>query len=497
MRRSMSIRLRLTLLYTAILALTVITLSTILVVTQTNATYAGIKANLIRQVGFLASGGNRAPDSHDGPPVALDGAPPDGAAPGATAPASGPRPSLQDPNLPSGTLQGRWMQIRDLAGEITGQTLDLSGTPLPLSQRGLAAVQDGDFWFETATVQDEPLLIYTQQVETASGTAEIVQVAFPIGQSQQSLYNLRLFLIIGSSFAVLTAFALGWVLAGAALGPIHRITQTARMIGKDRDFKRRVEHEGPRDEVGELALTFNDMLAELESGYRQLEGALQSQRRFVADASHELRTPLTTVRGNMELLRRQPPIEPDVQVEVLTDAIDEVDRLIRLVNQLLTLARADAGQIVTQEPVELRPLMLDIFKQVKLIAPSSRIEFDAPPGTWVMANRDVLKQVLLILVDNALVHTPQDTHIALNALPGDETVDISVSDTGPGIAADALPHIFERFYRGQFSRTGEGAGLGLSIAKELVETQDGSIGVASTPGAGTTFTVRLHRAAAT
>ena len=134
-------------------------------------------------------------------------------------------------------------------------------------------------------------------------------MAFPIAQPQQSLNALRLVLVVGSSLAILAAFALGWVLAGTALRPIQRITQTAQAIGAERNFGRRVEHKGPADEVGQLAVTFNAMLAELESGYRQLEDALYSQRRFVADASHELRTPLTTVRGNIELLRREPPID--------------------------------------------------------------------------------------------------------------------------------------------------------------------------------------------
>ncbi len=133
------------------------------------------------------------------------------------------------------------------------------------------------------------------------------------------------------------------MLAGTALRPIHRITQTAQAIGAEHDFSRRVEHKGPTDEVGQLAVTFNDMLAELESAYRQLEEALDSQRRFVADASHELRTPLTTVRGNIELLRAEPPIAPQERAEILADTTEEVDRLIRLVNQLLVLARVDAG----------------------------------------------------------------------------------------------------------------------------------------------------------
>lgn len=473
MRRGISIRLRLTLLYSAILALTVIAFSGILYATQARATYADIEANLVRQASFFPGSGK--PRGFEPRPTG-DNPPP--------APPSGP-------TLPTGTLPGRWTQTRDLTGAVTGQTLDLSGATLPLSDKGLAAVQAGDGWFETATVQDEPLLIYSRRYTAADGTPGIVQVAFPIGQPQQYLATLRLMLIAGSGLAVAIAFALGWVAAGAALRPIQRITQTARAIGAERDFGRRVAYRGPADEVGQLAVTFNDMLAELESGYRQLESALRSQRRFVADASHELRTPLTTVRGNIELLRREPPVAAAERNEILADTIEEVDRLIRLVNQLLTLARADAGQKLRADAIAVRPLVEDVCRQARLLAPQREIRCEAPADVLVQGDRDALKQVLLILLDNAVVHTPAGTAVALSVSAADDRVVFQVSDRGPGIPADQLPHIFERFYRGQASRTGRGAGLGLAIAKELVEAQGGSIAVESAPGKGSTFTVTL------
>jgi signal transduction histidine kinase len=396
--------------------------------------------------------------------------------------------------LPSGTLPGRWTQTRDLSGAVTGQTLDLSGATLPLSAAGLAAVQAGTGWFETATVQDEPLLIYSRLFNEADGATGIVQVAFPISQPQQYLATLRLMLLVGSSLAVVIAFALGWVMAGTALRPIQRITRTARTIGAERDFGRRVAHQGPADEVGQLAVTFNEMLAELESGYRQLEDALQSQRRFVADASHELRTPLTTVRGNIELLRRTPPIPTEERTEILADTTEEVDRLIRLVNQLLVLARADAGQKLRSAPILVRPLIEDVCRQAKLLTPRTLVQCESPADVMVQGDRDALKQVLLILVDNALVHTPVGTPVTLAISVAGEQVSFSVRDSGPGIVADVLPHLFERFYRGQASRTGRGAGLGLSIAKELVEAQGGTITVESQPGQGSVFTVILPAA---
>lgn len=477
----MSIRLRLTLLYTAILALTVIAFSSILYVTQTRATYQSIKTNLINQTAGLIRAIEHAPAP-----------PPD---PSKVGPDSGSPP--EKPiimSLSGATLPGRWTQTRRSDGTVLGRTADLSGVTLPLSEKGLAAVQGGSAWYETAQVDTEPLLIYSQPYTPRDSSTLIIQVAFPIAQPQQSLNALRLVLIAGSTLVILAAFALGWVLAGAALRPIQRITQTAQTIGAERNFGRRVEHKGPADEVGQLAVTFNGMLAELESGYRQLEEALHSQRRFVADASHELRTPLTTVRGNIELLRREPLIEAGERAEIVADTTEEVDRLIRLVNQLLALARADAGQTLRDDPVPVQPLIEDVCRQARLLTPQTGIHCEAPADVLVQGDRDALKQVLLILVDNALVHTPAGTPVALTVSTAATQVVFSVRDSGPGIAPEVLPHIFERFYRGQASRTGGGAGLGLSIAKDLIEAQGGMLTVESQLGQGTVFTAALPAA---
>ena len=467
----MSIRLRLTLLYTAILGLTVIAFSTILFVTQTRATYDSIETDLVRQASFSKEAERRPPR------------PPD---PGST-PTDGP-PEL---TFPSGALPGRWTQTRSITGTVTGRTFDLSDTSLPLSPQGLATVQSGGAWFEMAQVEDQPLLIYSKLNTSWAGATQIVQVAYPVSQAQGALNSLRLMLLAGSGLAVVVAFAVGWVLAGAALRPIQEITRTAQTIGAERDFGRRVQHIGPADEVGQLATTFNEMLAELASAYRQLEEALDSQRRFVADASHELRTPLTTVRGNVELLQRTPPIAPAERAEVLADTTAEVDRLIRLVNQLLALARADAGQTLHRDAIPLKPLLEDVCRQAKGLAPGAALCGEPLPDVSAAGDRDALKQVLLILVDNAHMHTTPGTAITLSCAAVGDWVQISVRDTGPGIAPDVLPHIFERFYRGEVARSGPGAGLGLAIAKELTTAQGGTIEVESEIGRGSVFTVNL------
>jgi two-component system OmpR family sensor kinase len=469
-----SIRLRLTLLYSVILALTLIAFSSVLYVIQSQATYSGIKANLQHQAQSL-NGPHRFP----GPPPQLSG---EGGPPGGSPP---------DTNVPEGGLPGRWTQIRSLDGTVVSRTFDLVNAALPLSSKGLSAVQNGTGWFETAQVEEQPVLIYSQLSEAQDGTKEIVQVAFPITQPEQALGVLRLILIIGCSLTILAAFVVGWALAGTVLNPIHRITLTAQVIGAEHDFGRRVQHTGPNDEVGQLATTFNTMLAELESAYRQLEQSLDTQRRFVADASHELRTPLTTVRGNLELLRREPPIDAQERADVLADTKDEVDRLIRLVHQLLVLARMDAGQALRREPVPLKPLIEDVCRQAKLIASHRTVQCEPPPDVSVMGDCDALRQVLLILLDNALTHTLPKAVVEMTTAMDQEQLSIRVQDSGAGIAPDVLPHIFERFYRGQVSRSGSSTGLGLSIAKELVEAQGGTITVESQVGQGSLFTVTL------
>jgi two-component system OmpR family sensor kinase len=459
----MSIRLRLTLLYSAILAVTLIVFSTTLYVAQAQITLGDIKTSLTRQANAFVNAPRHSPGGPGEPP-------------------------------PNGTLPGRWTQICNLDGTVTARTGDLSDTTLPLSEAGLHAVQNGRDWFETVQVQAQPLLIYSLPVITQGQVTQVVKVAAPLAEREQSLNTLRLILTTGSGLVLLIAFAIGWVLAGTALAPIDRITHTAQAIGAERNFSHRVEHVGPNDEVGQLAITFNTMLTELESAYRQLQQVLESQRRFVADASHELRTPLTTVRGNIELLGHEPPMDTQEQADVLTDTKDEVERLIRLVTQLLGLARADAGRALRQEPLPIKPVLEDVCRQAKLLSPARTFICEAALDVTVVGDHDALKQILLILLDNAFAHTPPSATISMTSAAADGRVAISVHDTGPGIAPHLLPHIFERFYRGEVSRSGTGSGLGLSIAKELVEAQNGVLTVESRVGQGSVFTVTLPQA---
>jgi signal transduction histidine kinase len=360
---------------------------------------------------------------------------------------------------------------------------------LPLLDDALLAAQSGETWMEIATVEGERVLIYTVPIVVEGELTEILQMGRSLTTRDQSISALGLNLLIAGIVAIAVAFGLGWALAGVSLRPIHRLTQTAQTIGAERDFSRRVEHTGPDDELGRLAKTFNVMLAELQAAYQQIEHSLEMQRRFVADVSHELRTPLTTLNGNVELLRREPPMSAEDRAEALSDMASESKRLIRLVNDLLTLARADARRPLQSEPVRIKPIIEEACRQARLLTPEREIRCDPLPDVAAWGQADALKQVLLILLDNAIRHA--DGPIAVAGDVMEKRVTVSVRDSGPGIEPEALPHIFERFSRGRVSGGDNGTGLGLAIAKALVEAQGGTLTVESQVEEGSVFSVTL------
>jgi two-component system OmpR family sensor kinase len=384
--------------------------------------------------------------------------------------------------------------VRNLDGDIVEYGANVDETmALPLSEAGLQAVRRGQPWDEIVEIEGERFLVHSQLVREPSRANEIVQVAVSLARRDADLATLRNILLIGSSITVLTAFGVGWLMAGLALRPVNRITHTAQAIGAERDFSRRIDHPSPNDEIGQLATTFDNMLTELQAAYQQVEQSLQAQRRFVADASHELRTPLTTIRGNIGLLQREPPISHEDRIDVLTDTVNETERLMRLVNNLLTLARADAKRPLRSGPVPIKPLLEEVSQQMKSLAPTRTIICQPNLETDIIGDRDALKQVLLILCDNALKHTPLETTITIIGNVIGEHVIITVQDNGPGIKPVKLPHIFDRFYRGDDSRVGPGTGLGLAIAKELTEAQNGTITVRSQVGQGSVFTLTFPK----
>lgn len=470
----MSIRLRFTLLYTLILALTLAIFGVTLYTMQARATLDVIKRDLVMGANRLAEAALKT-ESHPAPPRG-EGIPP-----------PIPFDEFSSDQAFQAFPEREIGRILDANGNLVSSPFGREEDALPLSDEGLRALRNHQEWWQTVTISGEELRIYSRPVIVNDEVVYIVQAARPLTERNHALQSLSTTLFMAGSVIVLIAFGIGWVFSGITFRPIHRITHTAQTIGDERDFTRRVDYTGPQDEVGQLASTFNSMLSRLQDAFQKVEHSLQMQRDFVADVSHELRTPLTTLRGNLGLLRRTPP--PEEQADILDDMVDESDRLIRLVNDLLLLARADAGRALVKEPVDVSDLLEETCRQARQLDSQREIQLNAPSDLQILGDKDALKQVLLIALDNALKHSTG--RIDVRAEQKNAMVEIRIQDFGEGIPPERLKHVFDRFYRGDDESTIPGFGLGLPIARALVEAQGGEILMESEVGEGSTVILRF------
>jgi signal transduction histidine kinase len=282
---------------------------------------------------------------------------------------------------------------------------------------------------------------------------------------QSNLSGVLGFLIISGVPTLIAALAASWLVAGRALKPLKDVAGTADEIGRARDFGRRLPGRRSRDEVALLSTSFNRML-------EQLQDSFESQRRFVADASHELRTPLTTIQGNAGLLARGPAVSDEVRRDAAADIAAETSRMARLVDRMLTLARADSGLKLELAPLELGPIVLEVCRQAQTVHPDRELVTVANSAT-IAGDEDAIRQLIWILLDNALRHARSQVSVTLSSEA--EWARLRVADDGPGIAVAEREKVFERFYRSDRARAGQGAGLGLSIARWIVEQHHGRI----------------------
>jgi two-component system OmpR family sensor kinase len=331
------------------------------------------------------------------------------------------------------------------------------------------------------------LRVLTVPLVASNRQEGILQVATHmdvVNATQQTLLEV---LLIGTSVAIVAAGLAAWVSSRQAIHPLDNVTKAALQITSADDLSRRIPYTGnPKDEVGQLVTAFNQTLS-------RLENLFSTQRRFLADVGHELRTPLTVIKGNVGLMRKI----KDFDEESLETIEDEVDRLTRMVGDLLLLAQAESGKIpLTHELVELDTLLLEVYNQMQVLARDRvKLTIGNIDQVLVCGDRDRLKQVIVNLVGNSINYTPKDGEVVVGLGKVSERAQLTVTDTGPGIAPEDLPHIFERFYRGEKSRTrqkdGKGFGLGLSIAYWIVRNHGGRIEVNSALGKGSTFCVWL------
>lgn len=375
-------------------------------------------------------------------------------------------------------------------GSLLDSTPNLGGGALPLPEGSLEleadAVDSGLNTTRTIGGVRFESLVTPLVLENNNQVVGYLQISRPLKDVDLTLSSLTSILLGGGAIALLITAAGAALLSRRALVPLERINRTAQSIVHAEDLGRRVPVPPEQDELQRLTVTINDLLA-------RLEDLFTTQRRFVADVSHELRTPLAAMQGNLEVLTRGGWNDRELADEALGDMRRETARLIRMVNDLLLIAKSDTRVEMRSEPVELDTLLLEVFRELRPLAGEVSLRLGAEDQVTVQGDRDRLKQALLNLGVNALQYTGAGGSVTLGLEQRDGYACVTVSDTGLGIAEEDLTHIFERFYRADKSRSRHsgGAGLGLSIVKRVAEAHAGYATVASVPGRGSTFAIWL------
>jgi two-component system OmpR family sensor kinase len=385
-------------------------------------------------------------------------------------------------------------QLWDPDGKLL-DTVHVESTGLglsPIDPIGLrAALENKEESFREVTSEGFHYQVKTKPLYTNDETTYIgvLQVGTSLHGVDKFLYDLQQALIFTGLSAMGIAAVVSYMTTRQALSPLATVTRTASEITRADDLSRRIpEFGGGHDEVGRLIKAFNQTL-------ERLEELFLSQRRFVADVGHELRTPLTVIKGNADLMRRLGQMDD----QSLNSIEKEIDRLTRLVGDLLLIAKAEAGKLpLDRRIVELDTIMLEVCEEAAVLADGKKeIQIGEIDQVLVCGDKDRLKQVALNLVSNAVIYTQEGGLVELRLGKRVNSAYLVVQDNGPGIPEEDLNRIFERFYRGEKSRArphpedGKGFGLGLSIAYWIIYNHGGTIDVESQEGKGTTFTVWL------
>jgi len=357
-------------------------------------------------------------------------------------------------------------------------------------------VRDG---FQTVRVDGERYRVYASSAVERAGPGDrpisidrMVAVAAPMDDVSATLGRLVVIELIVGALVLAGAGALGLALVRVGLRPLTDIENTAGAIAEG-DLTRRIDDEATDTEVGRLGRSLNVMLERIEESFAEREASERRLRQFVADASHELQTPLTSVRGYAELFRRGAADRPEDLATAMRRIEAEAERMGVLVDDLLLLARLDQGRPLAREPVDLAAAVRDLAGDSVVVDPGHPVDVDASSPVEVIGDEVRLRQVVSNLLGNARRHTPGGTRVTVAvARVGEEAV-LTVRDEGPGLAPEHAARVFERFYRSDASRVraSGGTGLGLAIVAAIAEAHGGSASVASRPGAGATFTVRL------
>lgn len=395
--------------------------------------------------------------------------------------------------LAPGSGYEKFAEIRDLSGAVlahtenmhTGPTLTANHfSPLGSNRREFVDLFRGPTRFRGIRYS----------FHDRRGVPLMAVVAVPTAPMERGLASLTLVLTVAVFFgAGVSAWAAGR-LARRLTRPLERIAATAREVGGGR-LSERVPDVSPDQELREVSEVLNGMLDRLEDAFHRQDQLIESQRRFVADASHELRSPLSNLRGTVEVALRRPRSAEDYR-ETLEASRTEIERLCRLVNDLLTLSRTDAGPMqLAREWCNLAEIAEQAVRLHALRASENRVRLEqvAPQPIWVQVDAARIRQVLDNLLDNALRHSPPNTTVTLTVAAAGDHAEVTVADQGPGLSPEHLDRVFDRFYRVDAARARDagGLGLGLAISRALAESHGGALTASATPGAGAVFTLSL------
>jgi two-component system OmpR family sensor kinase len=385
----------------------------------------------------------------------------------------------------------KFFQLFDPEGHPESSPPQHRSPPLTLSPEARANAVRGIRTLETIHPDGpDAVRLVTVPIVRGGRVTQIVQVGMSLQRARSALRRYLDTLVVLIPLGVLLAAVGGALVARAALRPVDEMARAARRITAE-DLDRRISLRGTGDELDRLAGTLNGMLSRLAAAFAEM-------RRFAADAAHELRTPLTALKGGIEVSLRAPRTADEYR-RVLDSSLEEVERLIRLAEDLLLLSRSTAGPEAPRGPVELEPLVLDVVDVAMRLARDKGVSVRIGDATPAVVSGDALalRRALLNLVENAVKYTPAGGKVELSLTTGQGHVALAVQDTGIGIAPEDQARIFEPFVRLDAARAREtgGTGLGLAIARAIVVAHGGTLDLESRPGAGSRFVVRLPVAA--
>jgi two-component system sensor histidine kinase MprB len=373
-----------------------------------------------------------------------------------------------------------YQQMVDAKGQVIARSVGRVTLPVDARTRALAA-HGGEAFFSDTSVGGVHLRVLALPI----GSGRAVQLALPLTELDSLLSRLRLILALLVIGGVALAALLGRLVAGAAVQPLKRLTEATEHVTLTQDLSGRIQPSGG-DELGRLAGSFNSMLDTLERSMNALDASVHAQRQLVADASHELRTPVTSLRTNIEILQHQgQDMDPQESRRLLSDVVEQIEELTLLMNDLIDLARGDEPR-ADAEDVRLDLLTGEVLERVRRRSPETPLLAELEP-TIVKGVPARLERAVGNLIDNAVKYSPPGEPVEVRLHAGE----LSVRDHGPGIAAEDLPHVFDRFYRGAEARSRPGSGLGLAIVRQVAIQQGGSVTAERPPGRGTLMRLSL------